>query len=191
MIYLLIVLTAIISVLLIIKILLVVSTVIVLPITRGAMFHPTALNRLRIALERVPMKEGELFIDLGCGDGRALVAAVQRYGTYALGYEINPFTYVLAKIRTMGKKKIKISYRNFWHENLKKADIIFCYLFPDVMDKLAEKLTRELRPGTRVISCNFPLPGWKAEQVIDDHPSCHGDPIYVYQVGISSHDQVD
>jgi hypothetical protein len=62
------------------------------------------------------------------------------------------------------------------------ADVVFCYLFPDVMGRLAQKLLRELRPGTRVISCNFPLPGWRHRELLYPESSIHADPIYLYQI---------
>lgn len=65
--------------------------------------------------------------------------------------------------------------------NLGKADVVFCYLFPDVMTNLAEKLAAELRPGTRVISCNFPFPGWNHTAVVRPDSFLHGDPIYLYR----------
>lgn len=179
--YFLIVSIGLLSAVIIMKLLLLGSIVAVFPVTQGAMFHPSAPIRVQTALNCVPMREGELFIDLGCGDGRVLIAA-GRFGVHAIGYEINPFTYLLAWMRTLGKKNVTAKYGNFWRENLGEADIVFCYLFPDVMDKLAKKLAQELRPGARVISCNFPLPGWREEQILRPPSLLHGDPIYVYRV---------
>jgi len=170
------------TVLVVFKIILVGSIVGAFPVTQGAMFHPTARIRLKTALDYVPMAKGDLLVDIGCGDGRVLLAAARRYGACAIGYEINPLAYILARMRTWGKKEIQVKYANFWREHLGRADVVFCYLFPDVMGKLAEKFSRELRPGTRIISCNFPLPHWQAVKVLYPPSSLYGDPIYIYQV---------
>ncbi|HUH66737.1 MAG TPA: class I SAM-dependent methyltransferase [Syntrophales bacterium] len=158
------------------------SLVSVFPITQGAMFHPSARIRVRTFLDHVPMKAGELLVDVGCGDGRVLRAASQRYGVRALGFEVNPIAYTLARIRTLGMEGVDVRLGNFWKANVADADVVFCYLFPDVMERLAGKLERELRPGTRVVSCNFPFPGWRHREVIYPESSLHADPIYIYQL---------
>jgi len=163
------------------KLLLAFSIVTVFPITQGAMFHPSARVRVRTSLDHVPMKIGDLLVDIGCGDGRVLREAKRRYGVRALGFEVNPLAYILARIRTLGMEGIEVRLSNFWNVNIRDADVVFCYLFPDVMGKLAQKLEAELRPGTRVISCNFPIPGWRHSEVLYPESSLHGDPIYLYQ----------
>ncbi|MCX7816763.1 MAG: class I SAM-dependent methyltransferase [Syntrophales bacterium] len=169
--------------LLLVKMLFVFSILIALPITGGAMFHPSAGIRVKTFLDRMPMKKGELLIDIGCGDGRVLLEANKRYGVRALGYEVNPFAYFLSRIRAAGIPNVEVRWRDFWKEDLSGADVVFCYLFPDVMERLGQKLSSELRPGTRVISCNFPIPGWKPIDVAFPPSSLHGDPIYFYEVG--------
>jgi SAM-dependent methyltransferase len=139
------------------KLLLAFSIVTVFPITQGAMFHPSARVRVRTFLDHVPMRIGDLLVDIGCGDGRVLREAKRRYSVRALGFEVNPLAYILARIRTHGMEGIEVRLSNFWNVNIRDADVVFCYLFPDVMGKLAQKLEAELRPGTRVISCNFPI----------------------------------
>ena len=163
------------------KLLLAFSLVSVFPITQGAMFHPSANVRVRTFLDHVPMKAGDLLIDIGCGDGRVLREARRRYGIRALGFEVNPLAYILARLRTLGMGGVEIRWRNFWNVNIRDADVVFCYLFPDVMERLAQKLESELRPGTCVISCNFALPGWRHYNVLYPASSLNGDPIYCYR----------
>jgi SAM-dependent methyltransferase len=145
------------------------------------MFHPSARIRVKTFLDHVPMEAGIRLVDIGCGDGRVLRAARERYGVQAIGFEVNPLAYFLSLLRTSGLRGIEIHYRNFWKVNLRDADIVFCYLFPDVMARLGEKLKSELRPGTPVVSCNFPLPGWTHVDVFHPDSSLHGDPIYLYR----------
>jgi len=162
------------------KVVYLVSTALSLPATKGAMFVTTSRTRVRAFLEAVPLGPGQLLIDLGCGDGRVLRAARRRYGVRAIGVEINPLPYLLARVLAWGRPGIEVRRGSFWTEDLGPADVVTCYLFPDVMARLADKLAAELRPGARVVSFNFPLPGWRPERVLTPGPSRHGDPIYIY-----------
>jgi len=153
-----------------------------LPVTRGALFIPTSSIRVKTFLDAIPMSSQNLLVDLGCGDGRVLRAARKRYGVKTLGFEINPFAYFTAKLRSLGVQGITIRWRDFWDEDLKDANVVFCYLFPDVMKRLAEKLEAELHPGTWVVSCNFPIPGWNTKKTLHPNSHLHGDPIFIYRL---------
>lgn len=163
-----------------IKLLYVLATVSAHPITQGAMFVPTANIRISTFLDAVPMSVNDLLVDIGCGDGRVLRAARKRYGIKALGFEVNFLAYLIARIHCLGIKGIRVRWGNFWKVDLGDANVVFCYLFPDVMERLARKLEKELRPGTRVVSCNFPIPGWKPLKVLTPNSPLYNDPIYVY-----------
>ncbi|HSD95066.1 MAG TPA: class I SAM-dependent methyltransferase [Syntrophales bacterium] len=164
------------------KILHALAIVVVHPITQGAMYTSTGRVKIRKALDAVTMKPGELLVDIGCGDGRVLRAARKRYGVRCLGFEINPIAFTKAKLLTMGRKGLEVRCRNFWKADLGKADIVSCYLFPDVMRRLGAKLGKELASGARVISFNFPIPGWKHEAVLRADSKLHNDPIYIYTI---------
>jgi len=122
-------------------------------------------------------------VDIGCGDGRVLRAAKRRYNVRGLGFEVNFLAYLIARVRSSGIEGIQIRWGNFWKVDLSDADVVFCYLFPDVMERLAKKLEAELSPGARVISCNFSIPGWKPLEVLFPDSSLHDDPIYGYHIG--------
>ena len=151
--------------------------------TGGAMFTTTHRSKIEKILKTIPMHSGQVIYDLGCGDGRFLITAAKKYKVKAIGFEINPWAYFLSKLRVgFCQANVSIHFQDFWRVNLSEADIIFCYLFPDVMERLREKLSKELRPATRVISCNFEIPGWKPEKIImASHPT-HNDPIFIYTI---------
>ena len=159
------------------------SIIVVSPVTRGAMFHPSARIRVRTALDHLPMREDEYLIDVGCGDGRVIREAARRYGARCRGYEINPLLFAIAWLLSLGRSRVTVRCRNFWHEDLGEADVVFCYLFPDIMPRLARKLEGELKPRTRVVSCNFPLPGWRPVKTVCPSGTMHDDPIYFYEKG--------
>ena len=137
------------------KIVYILSTVLVLPITQGALYVSTSRAKIAAFIDAVPMRADQTLIDLGCGDGRVLREAQKRYGVHTIGYEINPMAYLKARIFSFGQNKIKIRRENFWEADLSDADVIFCYLYPDVMKKLAAKLAAGLKPGAVIVSSNF------------------------------------
>jgi SAM-dependent methyltransferase len=156
-------------------------TVLVLPTTQGALYVSTSRAKIAAFIEAVPMTDRQMLVDLGCGDGRVLREAQKRYGIRAVGYEINPLAYLKARLSSFGSNKTKIIHQSFWKADLSRADVVFCYLYPDVMQKLADKLKSELKPGAIIVSSNFPLPGYIPSKVIRLKSSFHNDPIFVYQ----------
>ena len=169
------------SVLFIIKVIYILSTTAALPVTQGALFVSTTKKRIEAFLDQVPMEKGGLLTDLGCGDGRVLRMAARRYGVNAVGYELNPMAYIKARMYSLFSRGVHIRFANFYEADISKADVVFCYLFPDVMQKISDKVKSELKPGAVFVSCNFPLPGLAAEKTIRPRGSLHSDPIYIYK----------
>ena len=164
------------------KIAYIVCTALVLPTTRGALYVSTSRFRISAFMDAVPMRPGQLLVDIGCGDGRVLRKVRNRYGARAIGYEVNLLAYLKAKLLCLGLKEVAVKWRNFWTADLSGADVVFCYLFPDVMWDLAVKLKSDLKPGAVVVSCNFDLPGFTPQQILRPGNSLNNDPIYVYRV---------
>ncbi len=162
----------------------VVSTALVLPATQGALYVSTSGARIKAFLDAVPMRPDQLLMDLGCGDGRVLCRSSDRYGVRAVGFELNPLAWLRARLRCSGRQGVRVVRGNFWKADLKDADVVFCYLFPDVMGRMAEKINTEVKPGAVVVSCNFPVPGLVPQQVLRPAGALHHDPIYIYRIGI-------
>jgi predicted RNA methylase len=149
--------------------------------TGGAMFATTHSSKIEKVLEVVTMKRGQVVYDLGCGDGRFLIAAFRKYKVKAIGFEINPWAYMLSRLKIkLWNTNVSVLFKDFWRSDLGSADFVFCYLFPDVMEKLREKLSQELKAGAKVISCNFEIPGWSPEKIISASHPVHNDPIFIY-----------
>ena len=147
----------------------------------GVPFASTPQQNIERALNLLELKPGSKLYDLGCGDGRTLIAAEQR-GAKAIGYEISPWAFLKAQINLWrAKSSARVLFKNFYHANISDADAVFCFLLNRVMDRVEEKLSRELRPGTKVISYGFKMPHWQLTQIIPTNP---GNPksskIYLY-----------
>ena len=173
---------AIAGVLFAIKMTYVLSTALVLPYTQGALYVSTSRKRIDALLDEIPMQAGQVLIDLGCGDGRVLRRARRRFDVQAIGYELNPLAYLKARLLCMGRGGIKLFRRNFLKADLADADLIFCYLFPDVMHDVAAKLKSEVKSDTMIASCNFALPGFTPHRVLRPQGALHHDPIYIYRM---------
>ncbi|TSC58384.1 MAG: putative RNA methylase [Candidatus Peregrinibacteria bacterium Greene0416_19] len=120
-------------------------------------YVPTPRAVARRMVKAAGLKGHERVYDLGAGDGRILIEAKRMYpGIDATGCELVPtiwllgwFTILLSHVR------IRWKMTNAFVEDLTGADAIFVYLTPPLLTKLEDKLDRELRPGTRVISHDF------------------------------------
>lgn len=130
---------------------------------------------------RERLGEGVIY-DLGCGDGRVLIALKKKFPTItAIGYERNWWPFILAKIRTKGSDII-IRRKNFYHADLSDARIVFCFLIHSVMPKVEKLLRSQLKPGAIVYSYGFMFPCWKPTAQITNPERPHGSKLNFYRV---------
>lgn len=113
-------------------------------------------------LELSSLKKGETLYDLGCGNGQVLIEAA-KMGAKATGFEISPYYYLWAKLRTFlfGRAVIQVKFQNIKAVDLSQADVVYCYLLPKFLEELAPKFKKELKNGARVVSVGFAIPGLK------------------------------
>jgi len=130
--------------------------------SRGAPWAPTSFGEVHDMLSMAEAGPDDLIYDLGCGDGRVLVAAARSFGSQAVGIELDPLRYLWcqALITVLGLRgRVKIIYGDFFTQDLSAADVVTCYLLQSTNEKLQEKLLRELQPSARVVSNEFTFPG--------------------------------
>ncbi len=126
--------------------------------SKGAPWVPTSRQVVHTMLRMAELKAGEVVYDLGCGDGRVLIAAARRFGARAVGIEVDVSRYLWSVIcvTLMGLwKQVRIIRGDLFSVDLREADVVFAYLLQDTNDRLKDKLRRELRPGTRIIANTF------------------------------------
>lgn len=124
-------------------------------------YIPTPKRVVRQMVDLADLQGNECIYDLGCGDGRVLIEAKKRQpAVTAIGYEISPIPYLLARMNAFLKRQeVDLLYKSFFAEDLSDADLIFLYQMPHMMEKLERKFIEELRPGTRIISHGFRFQG--------------------------------
>lgn len=134
----------------------------------NAPYVPTHNHLVEKMLDMADVSSKDRVVDLGAGDGRIVVAAASR-GARATGYEINPILVLIANLRIQNAKfknqndrsKCKMLWKNFWNQDLSKATVITIFGFPNMMGRLEDKLQKELKPGSRVVSHAFRFPNWQ------------------------------
>ena len=140
-------------------------------------------------LDMANLKPGETLYDLGCGDGRILIAAAEKYKVKAVGVEISDHLARRAteKVKKAGlQNQIAVVHGDFMKTDLSRADVVTLYLVTTANEILRPNLERELRANTRVVSYDYPIPGWKPidrSQTEGLHGATHT--IYLYEVPAS------
>jgi ubiquinone/menaquinone biosynthesis C-methylase UbiE len=127
----------------------------------GAAFVPTNLKEVEELLKILQIKPGQVFYDLGSGDGRVVKLAVKKYQAKGLGIEINPWLIWWSRwtSKKMGLKNIQFLAKNFWGLNLSEANYIYFYMSQRSATRLIRKAKRECKTGTIIISKAFEAKG--------------------------------
>lgn len=146
-------------------------------------FVPTSKRITKHIINLTDLKKGEKVYDLGCGDARFLIEAQKRTESEAVGYENALLPYLLAKLKKfLNSAKINVNMSNFFNADLSDANVIYCYLGPDVMPRLAEKFKKECKKGTRIYSNSFSISTMRPKKVWKRDKSKRLPTIYMYQI---------
>lgn len=131
----------------------------------GAPFLPTLRPQIKAALDLLDLKPGQTMLELGCGDGRVLIAAAQR-GINSVGYELNPILALIAWARTRRyRKHIRVIWGNYWVSTWPRADAIFGFILARYMSKLHKKVMQYSSRPLLIASFAFTIPEKKPTKV--------------------------
>jgi len=147
---------------------------------------PTPQSVVERMLEAGRVKPGDTVYDLGSGDGRIVIAAAQIYGAKAVGVELRPDLCEKARdrVKSLGlEDKVSIVEGNALHVDLSAADVVTMYFTTMSNERLRPNLEHWLKPGSRVVSNQFQVKGWKAAQIVRVKAGSMEHTIYVYEVG--------
>jgi predicted RNA methylase len=114
------------------------------------------------------LKPGEVLYDLGSGDGRAVIMAAKDFGATSVGVELRDdlAKRALDSIQELDlAEKTRIIQKDIFTVNLSAANVVFLYLTTSANEKIKPKLEAELESGTRVVSHDYEILGWKPLKV--------------------------
>ena len=124
----------------------------------GAPYLPTLSPQVAAALELADLQSGQTLLELGCGDGKVLIAAAKQ-GINVVGYELNPILALIAWVRTRRyHREVRVVCGNFWRHDWPDADAIFVFLLPRYMAKLDQKIIQSAIKPVKLISFAFLVP---------------------------------
>jgi SAM-dependent methyltransferase len=129
-------------------------------------FTPTRHNIADAMLKLAGVGPADVVYDLGSGDGRIPIIAAQKYGARGVGIEIDPGLVELSwRIANEAEvaDRVKFIIGDLFTTDLSEATVVTAYLSPSIMKMLLPKL-RALKPGTRIVSHQFPMPGWEPDR---------------------------
>jgi SAM-dependent methyltransferase len=130
-------------------------------------YVPSTDDAVESMLKLAGVTKADTVYDLGCGDGRIVIAAAKNFGARGVGIDINPVR--IAEARENAKKAgvenlVRFEENDLFEAQFSDATVVTLFLLSSVNLKLRPKLLAELKPGTRVVSNTFDMGDWKPER---------------------------
>jgi hypothetical protein len=140
---------------------------------------PSSRRLLNLVFDQIEFSPNATFIDVGSGGGRVVFKAA-KHGLQSHGYEISMLPYLWSLGAKLAlQSKAQLHFANFFKADLRHAKYIYCYLFPETVLEVWEKIRRENPPGTYLITNTFNLKSEKPIKTLYDHKQ--KPKIYIYQ----------
>ncbi len=117
-------------------------------------------------LKLARISAGDVVYDLGCGDGRIVIAAAEKKGATCVGVDIDPERIKECRLNAEKARvadKVKFYEKDLFETDIRSASVVTLYLLPDINMKLRPKLLRDLKPGSRVVSHNYDMQDWRPD----------------------------
>ena len=126
---------------------------------------PEVIDRM---LELAQVKPGDLVYDIGSGDGAIIIRAAKKYGAKGVGIEIDAALVDQARNYAYREKVeglVEFRVQDAFTVDVSPATVVTLYMLPDFNAKLRPILDRQLKPGSRVVSHDYEIPGWIPDRV--------------------------
>jgi SAM-dependent methyltransferase len=143
---------------------------------------PTRNKDLERIKKLANIKKGEIFYELGCGTGRVSRYINKQTKEAVYGIELSILLWLYCQLSKLvtARKNLFFKLNNIYNENLSKADVVYFFGHPRSMKELKQKLTADLKKGTRIVSYTFKIEGW--EPIVISKPNKDDLPIYLYKI---------
>ena len=137
--------------------------------TADVVYEPTPRGVVETMLDLAQVVKSDVVYDLGCGDGRIVVAAAKR-GASGIGIEIDPRLVEWAQANVLAERvedRVQIRVQDLFLTDLSPASVIALYILPEMNRRLRPLLWRYLKVGARVVANGFEVPGWEPDRVVE------------------------
>jgi SAM-dependent methyltransferase len=121
---------------------------------------PEVIDRM---LELARIKPGDVVYDIGSGDGAIIISAAKKYGVHGVGIEIDQDLVLKARDNAFREKVehlVEFRAQDAFTVDVSPATVVTLYMLPEFNAKMRPILERQLKPGTRVVSHDYPIEGW-------------------------------
>ena len=145
----------------------IVSAADVEPSKNAGPYVPSPQSVVSDMLKIAEVGPADFVIDLGSGDGRIVLTAAKVFGASGFGVEIKEDLVLKANLAAKAEgvaDRVRFMKQDLFKTDISKATVLTMYLLPDTVNLLKDKFLAELRPGTRIISHDYPLTGWIPEK---------------------------
>jgi len=148
-------------------------------------YAPSPMDVIDAALDMAELNRGDVFADLGCGDGVVLTRAAERFAVFCVGFEIDRRLARVARenAKLAGLRKlIDVVYSDLFKVDLSRFNVIYAYPSPLIVRALSERIVRECSKGSRILVHDYPLDYMHPVRVtrIPSH-AVHTHTIYLYK----------
>lgn len=123
----------------------------------GSLYVKSKRDVIKKTLDIAQINNNSVFYELGSGNGDVLIEA-SKVAKKVVGYEISPYYYLLSIFRTWRYSNVTVQYKNILDVNLSSADVIYCYLLPDLLKKIDFS---KIKSSAKIISIGFSIPKLK------------------------------
>jgi SAM-dependent methyltransferase len=130
-------------------------------------YVPTTEEAVKAMLKLAGVKKTDIVYDLGCGDGRIVIAAAKEYGAHGVGIDINPERIQEAKenAKKAGVENlVRFEENDLFKADIHEATVVTLFLLERLNVRLRPKLLKELKPGTGIVSNTFGMGDWKPDR---------------------------
>lgn len=138
------------------------------PVKDAGPYIPSPEAAVAEMLRYAKVGAGDFIIDLGSGDGRIVLTAAKLFGARGFGVDIKED--LVEQANEQARKaglgdRVKFYKQDLFTTDISQATVLTMYLLPDTVNLLKDKLLDELKPGTRIVSHDYPLTGWLPEDM--------------------------
>jgi SAM-dependent methyltransferase len=137
------------------------------PVRLDVIFVATDLTIVNAMLTLAGVTRDDVVYDLGCGDGRIVIAAAKEFGARGVGVDLDPQRIREAQanaVRAGVADRVTFRVQDIFDTEIQPATVVTLFLSPELNARLRPKLTSQLKPGTRIVSHRYGIGDWAPER---------------------------